>query len=92
MAASPRSSAASAPSARTGITSTPRGNSGGIDASVGAKEATSPIRVPAATASAIIASFGLSTGRGAWRRATASMQGPKAEQVKRIASAPVATA
>ena len=32
------------------------------------------------------------TGTGACSRATASMQGPKAEQVNRIASAPVETA
>ena len=68
--------------------------------SVGAKLATSPIRgrrVPAtwraaATASSIIASFGFSTGIGARSAATASMQGPKAEQVKRMPCAPVPTA
>ena len=61
--------------------------------SVGAKLAISPMppgRWP--RASAIIASFGLSTGIGACRRATASMQGPKAEQVNRMACAPVSTA
>jgi hypothetical protein len=36
--------------------------------------------------------LGLSTGIGACSRATASMQGPNAEQVKRIAPAPVETA
>jgi hypothetical protein len=36
--------------------------------------------------------LGLSTGIGACSRATASMQGPKAEQVKRIALAPVEVA
>ena len=41
-----------------------------------------------ATASSIIASFGFSTGIGANRRAHSSMQGPKAEQVNRMPSAP----
>ena len=49
-------------------------------------------RRASATAASIIASFGFSTGIGACSAATASMQGPKAEQVKRIASAPVPAA
>ena len=40
------------------------------------------------TASSIIASLGLSTGIGASSRAQASIQGPKAEQVNRMPSAP----
>ncbi|WP_431271106.1 hypothetical protein [Dankookia sp. P2] len=67
---------------------------------VGAKLATRPIRGrrppaaarAAATASSIIASFGLSTGIGVRSAATASMQGPKAEQVKRMPFAPVPAA
>jgi len=39
-----------------------------------------------------MASLGLSTGIGACSRATASMQGPNAEQVNRMASAPVEAA
>ena len=39
------------------------------------------------TGASIMASFGLSTGIGACARATASMHGPKAEQVNRIPSA-----
>ena len=41
---------------------------------------------------AIIASFGFNTGIGASSAAQASMHGPKAEQVNRIASAPVPAA
>ena len=58
---------------------------------MGAKLAISPTRPvgPAsATASSIMASFGFNTGIGASSVAQASMQGPKAEHVKRIASAP----
>ena len=47
---------------------------------------------PIAAASSIIASFGFRTGIGASSRATASMQGPKAEQVKRMPAAPVPAA
>ncbi|MEY9508389.1 hypothetical protein ABIE87_007947 [Bradyrhizobium diazoefficiens] len=71
---------------------TEAGNSGGIETSVGGKVESRPIRLPIVTARSIIASFGFSTGIGAWARATASIQGPKAEQVKRIAFAPVAPA
>ena len=75
-----------------GTTVMPAGNSGGMDESVAGKVASSPIRVPAPTASSIIASFGLSTGIGARAAAQASMQGPKAEQVNRMPSAPVPAA
>jgi len=68
------------------------GNSRGIDASVGGNDDSRPILRPLVTACSIIASFGLSTGIGACARATASMQGPKAEQVNRIASEPVPAA
>ena len=68
------------------------GNSRGIESSVGAKVESRPIRLPIVTACSIMASFGLSTGIVACAAATASMQGPKAEQVNRIASAPVAAA
>ncbi|MGY3080692.1 hypothetical protein ACVWZZ_007100 [Bradyrhizobium sp. LM6.10] len=71
---------------------TEAGNSGGIEASVGGKVESRPIRWPIVTARSIMASFGLSTGIGACARATVSMQGPKAEQVNRIASALVAAA
>jgi AcrR family transcriptional regulator len=92
VARSPRSSAASAPSASFGTTCTVAGNSGGIETSVGGKVESRPIRVPIVTACSIMASLGLSTGIGACARATASMHGPKAEQVNRMASAPVAAA
>src|SRR5258705_12946126 len=68
------------------------GNSGGIDASVGGNVDSKPTLRPFATACSIIASLGLSTGIGACARATASMQGPKAEQVNKIASEPVPAA
>ena len=68
------------------------GNSGGIETSVGGNVESRPILRPRAAASSIIASLGLSTGIGAWARATASMQGPKAEQVNRIAFEPVPAA
>ncbi|MBK6394343.1 MAG: ATP-binding cassette domain-containing protein [Betaproteobacteria bacterium] len=90
---SPRSSAAMAPSTITGTISTSFGNSAGIDASVGANVATSATRrTPArasATASSIIASLGFSTGLSGQRLATASMHGPNAEHVNRMAAAPV---
>ena len=60
-----------------------------MDASVGANVESKPMRPPRAAACSIIASLGLSTGIGACARATASMQGPKAEQVNRMASEPV---
>ena len=44
------------------------------------------------SASATIASLGLSTGMCGRRSATASMQGPNAEQVNRMACAPVPSA
>ena len=46
-----------------------------------------PMRLPAASASASIASLGLSTGIGT-AAAQASIAGPNAEQVNRMASAP----
>jgi hypothetical protein len=58
-----------------------------IEASVGSNVDSKPILLPRAAACSIIASLGLSTGIGACSRATASMHGPKAEHVKRIASA-----
>ena len=67
-------------------------NSAGMLSSVGGKLASKPMRPlgPArCTASLIMASFGFRTGMlgSAW--AQASMQGPKAEQVKRMPAAPV---
>ena len=91
-ARSPWSSASMAPTASAHCKSTAAGNSVGMLASVGAKDAISPTRPLRAVASCTIASFGLSTGMPACLRATASMQGPKAEQVKRMACAPVPTA
>jgi hypothetical protein len=63
-----------------------------IEASVGSNVDSKPILRPRTAACSIIASLGLSTGIGACSRATASMQGPKAEHVKRIASVPVLAA
>jgi hypothetical protein len=62
-----------------------------IDGIVAAKVASSAIRRPAARARSSPASLGLSTGR---RRSvfTVSIALPKAEQVNRIPSAPVARA
>ncbi len=66
-------------------------NSACIDGTLGWKVATMPTRPPSDSASANIASFGFSTGRGAWSAAAASIAGPKAEQVNRMASAPQST-
>ncbi|MCY1552501.1 hypothetical protein D9M68_888980 [compost metagenome] len=63
-----------------------------MDTRVGANEAISPTRPPSSTASSTMASFGLSTGICGRRAATASMQGPNAEQVNRMACAPVPSA
>jgi len=52
-ARSPRSSAAMAPSASFGVSSTQAGNSRGIDASVGGKLESNPILPPCATACSI---------------------------------------
>ncbi|MNC93192.1 hypothetical protein D3C83_97670 [compost metagenome] len=54
---------------------------------LGAKVASSPMRLPAASASSNIASFGFRTGMAS-AACAASIAGPNAEQVKRIASAP----
>ena len=63
-------------------------NSATIDAMVGAKVASSTMRGPESRASSIIASLGLSTGIVSSFFA-ASIAVPKAEQVKRMPSAPV---
>ena len=67
-------------------------NSGGIDTNVGANVAISPSLPMPAWAWVTIASFGFRTGMPGCRAATASMQGPKAEQVNRMPSAPLDTA
>jgi hypothetical protein len=90
-ARSPRSSAASAPSAS--FRHVDRGRKLRRHRGQRRREGREqPMRCPCAAACSIIASLGLSTGIGACACATASMQGPKAEQVNRIAFAPVAAA
>lgn len=78
-----RQRAASAPSASSRSNATCGGNSAGMLCRVGAKLASNPTRRSVQLASTIIASLGRRTGSSAWRRAPASMHGPKAEQVKR---------
>ena len=64
-------------------------NSVAMDSTLGSNVASSPNRRPAARAARNMASFGFSTGIGS-AAAAVSIAGPKAEQVKRMPSAPIA--